>query len=87
MALSATKLRELRNRPIGPSRNRLSDAIELSKETSTAVAKATGLSLQYLSDVTRGRWDTITVENAHKFAEHFGCAIEDLFPSKQEIAS
>lgn len=33
----------------------------------------------YVSDVVRGRFRTITVENAQKFADFFGCAIEDLF--------
>lgn len=42
---------------------------------------------QYISDVARGRYATITVENAYKFAEFFGCSIEDLFPARQAVAS
>lgn len=87
MALSTSKLKELRSRKIGASGNRLSDAIELSDTTATAVAAATKFTPQYISDVARGRWDTITVDNARKFAEFFGCSIEDIFPAKQAVAS
>jgi len=87
MALNTHKLRELRKRPIGASRNRLADAIALSGETSTAVATATGFTLPYVSDVCRGRWDTITVDNARRFADHFGCAIEDLFPAREAVSA
>lgn len=87
MALSTQKIRELRQRKVGPSGNRVADAIEISGVTSTAVAAATSFTLQYVSDVARGRWDTITVDNARKFAEFFGCAIEDLFPARQAVAS
>lgn len=85
--LTAGKLKELRQRKIGASGNRLSDAIELSGQTSTAVAAATGFTLTYISDVSRGRWDTITVDNARKFATFFGCRIEDLFPAREAVAS
>ena len=46
------------------------------------LADAVDLAQPYISDVARGRHSTITVENAYKFAEYFGCAIEDLFPSR-----
>ena len=48
--------------------------------TQVTVAKALGLTQPYVSDVARGRYRTITVENAWKFAAYFGCRIEDLFP-------
>lgn len=86
MALSTSKLKELRRRPVGESGNRLSDALDLSDQTATAVAEALGFTLPYLSDVRSGRYNTITVENAHKFARYFGCAIEDLFPSREAVA-
>ena len=44
------------------------------------LAKALRLTQPYVSDVARGRYRTITVENAWKFAAYFGCRIEDLFP-------
>lgn len=87
MALNNHRLRELKQRPIGKTGNRLADAIELSGETSTAIADALGFTLTYVSDVARGRWQTITVDNAHKFADYFGCAIEDLFPAREAVSA
>jgi transcriptional regulator with XRE-family HTH domain len=86
-ALTQSKVRELRHRPVSKAGNRLADAIDLSGQTSTAIGEALGFTLQYVSDVSRGRWQTITVDNAHKFAEFFGCAIEDLFPAREAVAS
>ena len=52
----------------------------LSGVTQVIVAKALGLTQPYVSDVARGRYRTITVENARKFASYIGWRIEDLFP-------
>lgn len=55
--------------------------------TLVQVQRATGLNYSYVSDVKAGRNNHITVDNARKFAEFFGCAIEDLFPSRHAVAS
>jgi transcriptional regulator with XRE-family HTH domain len=82
MALTAQQLRELMARtPV--SGNRLAHAIELAGITQTALAAAIGLPNTYISDTARGRYQTITVENAHRFAEYFGVSIDVLFPSKE----
>lgn len=65
------------------SGNRLARAIELAAVTQTDLAEAIGLPNTYISDTARGRYRTITVENAHKFAEFFGVPIEVLFPSRE----
>jgi predicted XRE-type DNA-binding protein len=84
-ALNARRLRELREtRTDG---NRVARAIELAETTQVDVAEATGLPQPYISDVARNRYQTITVDNARKFAEHFGCQIEDLFPAREAVAS
>jgi transcriptional regulator with XRE-family HTH domain len=44
----------------------------------------TGFKQPYVSDVMRGRFKGITVENAQRFADFFGCQIEDLFPPKRD---
>ena len=62
--------------------NRVGLAISLAGVTQGAVARAVGLPQPYISDVVRGRYQTITLRNARKFAEYFGCAIEDLFPTE-----
>lgn len=41
----------------------------------------------YISDVARGRYQTITLVKARKFAEYFGCAIEDLFPAPSALVA
>jgi len=87
MALTAKQLRELRNAPVGETGNRVAQAIELSGETQKAVAEATGFTQPYLSNVARGRFLDITVENGGRLAAHFGCAIEDLFPMRSAVAS
>lgn len=66
--------------------NRVARAIELSGLTQALVAKATGLPQPYVSDVARNRYQTITVENARRFAEFFGVSIEILFPPSKEAA-
>ena len=58
----------------------MAKAMALSGVTQVIVAKALGLTQPYVSDVARGRYRTITVENARKFASYFGWRIEDLFP-------
>jgi transcriptional regulator with XRE-family HTH domain len=83
--LSAGKLRELRDTVT--EGNRVAKAIELAGVTQLDVKQATGLPQPYISDVARNRYRTITVDNARKFAEYFGCQIEDLFPSREAVAS
>ena len=63
-----------------PGANRVAKAMALAGVTQLTVAQALGLAQPYVSDVARGRYRTITVENARKFARYFGCSIEDLFP-------
>lgn len=45
------------------------------------IVSGTGLSQPYVSDVVRGRFQTITLDNARKFAVFFGVPIETLFPA------
>ncbi len=63
-----------------PAKNRLSRAVEFAGVTQQEVGDALGMKQSYISDVSRGRYDTLTVSNAHKFAMYFGVSIEDLFP-------
>lgn len=84
MSLTPRQLKSLRAAPIGSSGNRLAGAIALADVTQADLARTVGMTQQYVNDVTRGRWQTITVENARRLANYFGCAIEDLFPSRHE---
>lgn len=80
MALNARQLRELRSAPVGESGNRVKLAQRLAEVTQEDIAAALGEHQPYVSDVARGRYQTITVAKARKFADYFGCSIEDLFP-------
>ena len=64
--------------------NRVAVAIEAAGLTQMEVANALGMPQPYVSDVVRNRYQTITVDNARKFAEFFGCSIEDLFPARDD---
>jgi DNA-binding Xre family transcriptional regulator len=85
--MTSKQLRELRGRPVSVSGNRIAVAFEISKRPQMDLVRETGLTPQYVTDVKAGRFQSITVDNARKFAEFFGCAIEDLFPAREAIAS
>lgn len=85
MTLTAKQLKELRATPADG--NRVAKAIELADVTQAVLAAAIGETQPYISDVARNRYQTITVAKAHKFAEFFGCTIDDLFPAREAVAS
>jgi len=86
MPLTDAQIEELANTPVGSTGNRLARAIEMLGVRQIDVAEATGLAQPYISDVVRGRHETITVENAHKFARFTGADIKILFPEKAVAA-
>lgn len=83
--LTTRQIKELRETKTDG--NRVGRAIELSDNTQLEIAAMTGLPQPYVSDVARNRYQTITVDNARKFADVFGCQIEDLFPAREAVAS
>jgi len=86
--LSAEQLTALRAVPVSAAMpNRVKVAAALARKDQQDIVDATGLTQPYVSDVYRGRYERITVDNARKFAEYFGCAIEDLFPAREAVAS
>lgn len=85
--LTPQQIKRLKSSPIPDSGNRVHAAIALAEVTQLDVAAGTGFSQPYVSDVARGRNATITVENAHRFASYFGCSLDDLFPSREAVAS
>lgn len=88
MPLTQAQLEELRGTPPSLAGNRISKAVDLAGLRQGEVAEAIGFSQPYISDVIRGRYPEITLGNARRLAEFFGCAIEDLFPGRvQETAS
>lgn len=61
--------------------NRVRVAMALVSASQAELVEFTGFAQPYVSDVIRARFKNITVANAQKFADFFGCAIEDLFPT------
>ena len=83
MPLTASQLGRLRKTSGGV--NRIKAARQLAGLTQVALAKEVGVTQSALSDFERQRWVNTSVDTARKFAEFFGCVIEDLFPAKQEV--
>ncbi len=86
VALSSEQIEQLRAAPPAGS-NRIARACQLAGIRQVDLANAIGFPQQYVSDVARDRFRTITVDNARRFAEFFGCAIEDLFPRRDTEAA
>jgi DNA-binding XRE family transcriptional regulator len=86
MALTSEQLKRLRQAPAEDGRNRVRMARELAKMTQVQLAAALGVTQSSLSDLERQRYGGTTVDTARKFAEFFGCHIEDLFPSRAQVA-
>jgi transcriptional regulator with XRE-family HTH domain len=78
---------QLRGQDASITGNRLAAAFHLDGRSQMECANATGLTPQYISNVKNGRFQNLTLDNLHLFASFFGCAIEDLFPSREELAS
>lgn len=88
MALTSKQLAALRmTPPDADTGNRLRQAAKLAGLTQVEIAAGANVVQPYVSAVMRGRHATITVDNARKFAEFFGCHIEDLFPAREEVAA
>ena len=87
-ALTPDQAIALERLPLDGKPNRLGLALAISDITQTDLAGETGFTQPYISAVMNGRYQTITVENARKFAEFFGVSIETLFPlvRREEVA-
>lgn len=82
MSLTAAQLYEVCQADSSGDRIRAARlALEL---TQVQLAAELGLTQSTLSYLERQRSADVTVETARKFAEFFGCAIEDLFPARAD---
>jgi len=68
-------------------RNRIAKAMELAHVTQVQIAERTDFTQSYISRVKNGQYADLPGETMRAFAEFFGCAIEDLFPSREAVAS
>ena len=86
MALTQEQLRRVRRSDVGAGHNKLKAARLAAGLTQVEMAALIGLPQNKVSDYERGVFLNPSLETVHKFASFFGCAIEDLFPSRQEVA-
>jgi DNA-binding XRE family transcriptional regulator len=84
--MTQKQLQQLRGERVGMTGNRIAAAFRITDRAQMECAREFDLTPQYISDVKAGRFQNISVENAHKFAAFFGCAIEDLFPARTVAA-
>lgn len=87
MSLTADQLSELRSHQVEPGANRIQKARALAELTQTQLSLELGISQSSLSDIERQRYGSTTVDTASKFSSYFGCAIEDLFPPRDEAVA
>lgn len=66
--------------------NRLAIAFALTGTRQAEACEVLGLLPSQVSQLVRGDYKSVSVERARQFADFFGCQIEDLFPSKSEVA-
>lgn len=85
--LSDELIKALVNEPVADEPNRLRRFMGAANVTQPQLEEATGISQPQISAITNGRYRKLNIEVARKLAEFFGCAIEDLFPSRQAVAS
>lgn len=85
--MTPKQLKALRSRPVTDAGNRLADAFEITERSQADCVRETKFTAQYVSDMVRGRFQNISIDNAREFAEFFGCSIEDLFPAREAVAS
>ena len=82
MNMTPEQIDALRSVPVGESTNRLRVAFAITERRQAEAVEALGIAASNMSDLVNGKYSAVTVETARKFAEFFGCAIEDLFPKR-----
>lgn len=85
--MTPKQLRQLRSTPPPDVGNRLAVAFEITERTQSDCVRETRFTAAYVSDMVRGRFQNISIDNARVFAEWFGCQIEDLFPSREAVSA
>lgn len=84
--LSPYKLRKLRTTDSSEP-NKLKLAMRLGGVTQVQLSSAIGIAQSQISEDAAGKFSEISLEKARAYAGFFGCGIEDLFPSREAVAS
>ena len=62
--------------------NRLRVALGMVDGKQSEIVVETGLLASMVSDIVNGKYGDLNVGTARKFADFFGCGIDDLFPRR-----
>lgn len=84
--LTAAQIKSLRSEPLSGA-NKVRRARELAELLQADVCSATKMSQPYLSAIELGKYSEMPLETSRTLATFYGCAIEDLFPSREAVAS
>lgn len=84
--LTRKKLQALRRaKPEGP--NKLKLAAELAGLTQTEIAQRIELAQSQVSEDMNGKAPEVSLAKARTYADLFGCTVDDIFPSREAVAS
>jgi transcriptional regulator with XRE-family HTH domain len=86
MVLTSEQLTYLKTIP-NEQGNRVRAARKFVEVTQSQLAEAVGSTQAYISYLERDPFTNVAVDLAHRLKDFFGCAIEDLFPARDEKAS
>lgn len=67
--------------------NRLPVAMALAKVNQVQLAESVRMSQASVSDIRNGKYNDLKHTTVQRFADFFGCYIEDLFPAREQVAS
>lgn len=79
--LTTEQVDALKAVPLGDMPNKLRIALALTKTKQADIVDATGIPASNVSNIVNGKYDSLHLETAQKFAVFFGCGTDDLFPT------
>jgi predicted XRE-type DNA-binding protein len=65
--------------------NKLKQAIAIAGVTQVQVAEGIGSTQPHVSEIANGNYSRLPFDTVVSLAQYFGCASEDLFPSKVAV--
>lgn len=77
----------LRKAPLLDTPNKMALAMKLAGVTQVEVAAGVGLTQASVSRIKSGNYVDLPLSTLRKLSDYFGCQIEDLFPSREAVAS
>lgn len=68
--------------PLGDAPNKLRMALALASARQTDIVEEAGVTASSVSDIVNGKYSSLDIELARKFADFFNCSLEILFPKR-----